>query len=101
MNALSIFLGISDEQKNTLLYLIVGAVGLQAVYKASVPANRLRVFLCSTMTVGFFAAVFLFHTILQTALPTSFTLILFAVFAVLSFAIERLAALIINKFTTE
>lgn len=101
VTALSAFLGISVEQKNTLLYLIVGAVGLQAVYKASVPANRLRVFLCSTMTVGFFAAVFLFHTILQTALPTSLTLILFAVFAVLSFAIERLAALIINKFTME
>ena len=89
-------LQISAEQSSILLYLLVGTVGIQAVFKASWPLNKLRVFLCSTMTVGFYAAVFLFHKLLQVSLPTTDTLLLFAGFALLSFLIERGATALIQ-----
>ncbi len=91
-------LQISAEQSSILLYLLVGTVGIQAVFKASWPLNKLRVFLCSTMTVGFYAAVFLFHKLLQVSLPTTETLLLFAGFALLSFLIERGATVLIQWF---
>ena len=76
-------------QFSVLLYLLVGTVGIQAVFKASWPFNKLRVFLCSTMTAGFYLAVFLFHHMLQVALPTGLTLFLLVGFALLSFLAER------------
>lgn len=93
---LSQFLHISQDQMGTLLYLLVGTVGIQAVFKASWPLNKLRIFLCATMTVGFYLAVFLFHSILQVALPTTSTLLYFLCFAVLSFLLERVITAIIR-----
>ncbi|MBC5787494.1 cation-translocating P-type ATPase [Clostridium facile] len=87
--AMSPFLQLSTEQAGILLYLLVGTVGIQAVLKASWPFNKLRVFLCSTMTVGFYLAVFLFHPLLQVSLPSGITLLLFAGFVLLSFLVER------------
>lgn len=87
--ALSPMLQIPAEQAGTLLYLLVGTVGIQAVCKASWPFNALRFFLCATMTAGFYAAVMQFHPILQIALPTGLTLVLFLGFALLSFLAER------------
>ena len=87
--ALSRALHFPREQINTLFYLLVGTVGIQAVFKASWPLNKLRLFLCITMTVGFYAAILLFHTILHVTFPTASTLLLFVCFALLSFLIER------------
>lgn len=87
--ALSPILQIPAEQAGTLLYLLVGTVGIQAVFKASWPFDTLRFFLCATMTAGFYAAVMQFHPILQIALPTGLTLVLFLGFALLSFLAER------------
>ncbi len=88
---------IPAEQISTLLYLLVGTVGIQAVFKASYPFNKLRIFLCITMTVGFYAAVFLFHSMLEIALPTVPTLLLFAGFVILSFLVERGAAFLVRR----
>ena len=93
---MSPLLQIPAEQWGILLYLLVGTVGIQAVFKASWPFNKLRVFLCSTMTVGFYLAVFLFHQLLQVALPTGSTIFLFVGFALLSFLIERGASAIVQ-----
>ncbi len=86
---LSWMMPIPAEQFSVLLYLLVGTVGIQAVFKASWPFNKLRVFLCTTMTAGFYAAVLLFHSILQVALPEASILPLFAGFVLLSFLAER------------
>ena len=86
---LSWMMPIPAEQFSVLLYLLVGTVGIQAVFKASWPFNKLRVFLCATMTAGFYAAVLLFHSILQVALPEASILPLFAGFVLLSFLAER------------
>lgn len=80
---------MQEAQRSVLFYLLVGTVGIQAVIKASIPFNRLRVFLCVTMTIGFYAAVFLFHGILQVELPSAVTVIWLAGFTLLSFLIER------------
>lgn len=88
---------IPEAQDSTLFYLLVGTVGVQAVFKASWPLNKLRTFLCVTMTVGFYGAVILFHTLLQVALPTGMTLLLFAGFALLSLGIERGVAALIRR----
>ena len=80
---------ISAEQFSVLLYLLVGTVGIEAVFKASWPFNKLRVFLCSTMTAGFYLAVFLFHHMLQVSLLTGLTLFVLVGFILLSFLAER------------
>mgnify|MGYP005755460167 CR=1 FL=1 len=88
-------LAISAEQGNVLFYLLVATVGMQAVFKASWPFNRLCIFLCITMTAGFYLAVFIFHTLLQVALPQPLTLGVWAGLTLLSLGTERcLTALI-------
>lgn len=99
-----LWLGVSQAmalpaaQAGILFYLVVGTVGIQAVFKASWPPNKLRVFLFATMTVGFYMAVVLFHTILQVALPTPQTCLLFLAFALVSFLLERGAAGLIRRW---
>lgn len=94
---LSLLVQIPAEQVSILLYLLVGTVGIQAVLKASYPFNKLRIFLCASMTAGFYAAVFLLHSILQVALPAAPTLLLFVGFVLLSFLIERGGTAIIRR----
>lgn len=89
----------SSNTAQTILYLSVGFLEILAVYKACVPFNRLRAFLCATMTVGFLAAVILFRPILHlSVLPPhalSFTVVLVLISAILErvfrFAVNRLA----------
>lgn len=95
--ALSWVMPIPTAQFDLLLYLLVGTVGIQAVFKASWPLNRLRTFLCCTMTAGFYLAVFLFHSMLQVSLPTSLTLLLLVGFIPLSFLAERGISLLIRS----
>ena len=103
-NALSILvcfvllLGISPlfplpaSQYAALFYLLVGTVGIQAVLKSSWPFDKLQVFLCATMTAGFYTAVHL----LQVALPSGAALGLFVLFGLLSFLVERGLALLLR-----
>lgn len=95
--ALEPWLGLPAEQLQALFYLLVGSVGIQAVFKASWPFDRLRVFLCATMTAGFYTAVVLFHRLLQTALPTPRTLFLLGGFILLSFLLERAATAVLQR----
>ncbi len=94
---LSRLLPIPPAQGSVLFYLLVGTVGIQAVFKASWPLNKLRIFLCATMTIAFFAAVFLFYPILHLTLPTVQTLLLFVCFALLSFLLERGATALLRR----
>ena len=58
---------VSSAEAASIFYLLVGFTEMLAVYKASVPVNKLHIFLCVSMTLGFFAAVCLFGGILQLA----------------------------------
>lgn len=57
--------GITGPQAHSALYVLVGFMEIQAVYKACMPFDKLRIFLCATMTIGFFAGAFLFRSILR------------------------------------
>ena len=55
--------------------------------------DRLRTFLCVTMTAGFYAAVLVLRARFRVALPSAGTLWLLLGFAVVSFLVERVATL--------
>ncbi len=90
-------MAVPAEQVETFFYLLVGAIGVQAVLKASWPLNRLRVFLCVTMTVGFYAAAVLFHPILQMELLSAEYLPLLAGFILAGFLLERCVTALIRR----
>lgn len=87
----------SNTVLHTILYILVGFTGILAVYKACLPFNKLRIFLCGTMTVGFFAAAFLFRPILQLAVLPLQTLPLIVCLALFSMLLERTFSFVINK----
>ena len=88
----------SSEVSHTILYVLVGFTEILAVYKACIPFNKLRVFLCVTMTIGFFAAAFLFHSILQLTALSLQAWLFTAGMAVFSFILERIFSSLINSF---
>lgn len=89
---------VSAAQGAAVFYLLVGTVGIMAVFKASRPMNRLRAFLCATMTLGFYAAVLLFHSLLRVEPLVMTNLPLFIGLALVSFLIERGTAMLIKRF---
>lgn len=97
LNLLSGWMRISQTQADTLFYLLIGTVGLGALFAASRPLNRLRVFLCVTTALGFYMAVFLLHGFLYIVLPTNTTLLFLLSFSMLSLLITYGATIIARK----
>lgn len=97
LNLLSSWMRISQTQVNTLFYLLIGTVGLGALFAASRPLNRLRAFLCATTAMGFYIAVFLFHGFLHIVLPTNTTLLYLLSFSMLSLLVTYGATIIARK----
>ncbi len=86
-------LGLPAGQIPLALYLVIGAVEVEALLKSCLPLTPLRRFLFLTASAGFFCAVLLFHTILSLPplLPgTVPAVLLVSVAAILA---ERLCAL--------
>ncbi len=90
-------ISFSDTVLHTILYVLVGFTEILAVYKACLPFDKLRVFLCGTMTAGFFAAVFLFRPILQLAVLPLQTAPLIACLALFSILLERAFSFVMNR----
>ena len=88
--------GVSAEQTNTLMYLLVGFVGVTAVFKACWPFNLLRAFLFGSMTLGYFAAAYIFKGILGLTMPDAKALLILGIAAVCAVVLERIAAAITN-----
>lgn len=91
-------LSIQTAQIPLVLYLILGAVEVEALLKSCLPLTPLRAFLLLTAGGGFFAAVFLFHGLL--ALPPLDPVFLPTLLALCAGAIlaERLCALALRRF---
>ena len=89
-------LGIFADQSETMMYLLVGLMGVAAVFKSCWPFNKLRVFLFTTMTIGFYAAIYLFQGLLHIALPSAAQWPLLLGLAAGSIVMERIFAWIIN-----
>ena len=81
----------------TVMYALIGLISIMAVVKISVPFNKFRFLLCSTMALGFFGGMFLFHKFFHLNVLQRETLMLFAVMAIFSIALERALALLTDK----
>lgn len=91
-------LGLPAGQIPLALYLVIGAVEVDALLKSSLPLTSLRGFLFLTASVGFFCAVLLFHAVLSlpSLLPGTVPVVLLAsAGAVLA---ERLCAFGLERF---
>ncbi len=88
--------GVSLELTNTIMYLLVGVVGIAAVFKACYPFNWLRGFLFISMILGYFTATFLFKDMLHLQIPSLKAILIFAVAVAGSIMVERIVALITN-----
>lgn len=72
-----------------MFFLLVGAVGMQAVCKACWPLNGLRALLCAATAAGFFAGAVLLRGVLHTVPLGAPAALLLLSLALLSFLVER------------
>lgn len=89
--------GMTSGQEAILQYLIVGTVGIAAVFKACLPFDLIRTLVFVTMTVGYYGAVLIFHKILKAELPVPETWGMWFLMVLVSILLERLFALLITK----
>ena len=100
LHAMGIF-GLSGEQTqaNTLLFLLIGTVGLLGVFKMCLPFTKVKVFFAATSAIGFYFAIalclwmqqHLLHLdILHLAVPTGTTLLFFGLFAIVAILIASI-----------
>ena len=93
INVIAIYLlasnqNFSELDKVTLMYYIVGLVSITGVLKACLPFNKLRLFLFSTVAIGFYVSVYLFRNILNIGLLNSKTLPIFLILAVITILVR-------------
>ena len=88
-------LGLPAGQIPLALYLVIGAVEVDALLKSCLPLTSLRGFQFLTASVGFFCAVLLFHAVLSlpSLLPGTVPVVLLA--SAVSILAERLCAFIL------
>lgn len=88
-------LGLPAGQIPLALYLVIGAVEVDALLKSCLPLTSLRGFLFLTASVGFFCAVLLFHAVLSLPplLPETVPVVLLV--SAVSILAERLCAFIL------
>lgn len=89
-------LGVGAGQMNTTAYLLVAIVSISAVIRSSAPFTKLRVFVCSTMTFGFIAAITLFHSLLKIERLGFDAIMILGFVSVGALLLERIAAMVIH-----
>lgn len=90
----------SHQQSVTVMFVLIGVVSVLAVYRACLPFNMLRVMLLLTSATGLFGGMFIFGELLQLAAIIKDMAVLILVLAVVSFAMERILAMFLNKILT-
>lgn len=88
---------ISKLEATSIMYYLTGFVSVLALIKANRPFNALRLFLCITSAVGFFAAAYLFAGILSLQPLGTEPLIVLICLAVSSIPLSMLFSYIVNK----
>ena len=89
--------GYPPEEVSMLMYLMVGVIGIAAVFKTCVPPNFLRMFVFFTMTAAFFVMTILFYRLLELPLLSLHLMPVFFGFTAFSILVERLCALACNR----
>ena len=97
IQALSPALGLSAAESTTVMFYMLGMIGIFASIKLCRPFNLLRVFVCITTAIGFYLGSYLFADILYLERLTTHPLLVFAGFAVASVPLVLLAIFIVNK----
>ncbi|MGX7420708.1 cation-translocating P-type ATPase [Carnobacterium gallinarum] len=99
MNIIAIYFisdiqGLGQLETTTLMFYMVGFTSILGVLRACLPFNPLRIFLFSTVAVGFYTAIYLFKGFLHLGTITNNTLpiflILMIITAILRFGYSKL-----------
>lgn len=81
---LSPTLDIVKPKATTLMYYMIGFTSILAVIRVCRPFNKMRAFLCTTTTIGFFVATILFRKLLHLSKLGVQELIVFLALATIS-----------------
>lgn len=81
---------IPEAQSITMMYVSLAIISMQAVIVSSFPFTKLRCFVCVTMTIGFFMAVFLFHKLLHLSVLTSHQIVLTAIIICIGLLVKEM-----------
>ena len=91
-------MNLPEEDMITTMYYVLGFVSVLSVLKACMPFNKLRVFLFTTVAIGYFTAVVLFTRILHLQYLNAETFKLFAVVAAICIPVRFIFAYLIEHF---
>lgn len=76
---------IPQNQLTTMMYILIGFVSILAVEEVCKPFNKMRIFLFTTTTIGFFTAVLIFNNLLKLSALTGAEIIVIIVLAIISY----------------
>ncbi len=87
----ALFLPLPAEQKQTMMYFLLILTTMAAVIKSCIPFTALRSFICITMVVGTFGALWLFPSLLEIAVLSPMLLAVTALIFAMGLVILLLA----------
>ena len=92
---------IPMEQSVTMMYLALACISMQAVIVSSFPMNKLRLFVCVTMILGFILAIILFHQLLHLTMLTYAQMILTIIITCIGLLFKEVVRYIISLKTKD
>lgn len=97
----ALFINFPEAQKQTIMYLLLILTTMAAVIKSCIPFSKLRTFICTTMVVGTFGALYLLPSLFEVA-PVNremllYILLIFAMGMILLFVIMKVRHLVSAK----
>lgn len=90
------FFNISLSQTTTMMYICLAIISMQAVIVSCLPMNKLRLFVCVTMVLGFLIAVILFHSLLHLEMLSMQLLIISLIVTCIGLIIKQILRLFIK-----
>lgn len=76
---------IPQNQLTTMMYILIGFVSILAVEEVCKPFNKMRIFLFTTTTIGFFVLALICHNLLKLSALTGAEIIVVIVLAIISY----------------
>ena len=95
------WIGIPTAAAMAVTYGIAGFAGILALIKACRPFNKLRMLICSTVVIGFYAAVLLFSSMIELESFTVASFVLFAGLVTISLPLTRIVSHWISEYPLE
>lgn len=87
---------INAFEAETMMYICVALISMQAVIKSCLPLNKLRILVCSCMVMGFTMAIVLFHQLLELTYISYRLCILTLIIVLAGFLVERIVSLLLT-----